>query len=110
LDSESVNGDIEMSTLGKRLIKAAKEGRAIAQGKADSETYKVFVPETIDVKSIRAKTGLTQQEFSLRFALSLPSLRDWEQGRFSPDPTARAYLTVIDRDPEAVEKALAKVA
>jgi putative transcriptional regulator len=96
-----------MSTLGKKLIKAAKEGRAIARGEADPATYKVFVPATIDVKAIRAKTGLTQEEFSMRYAINLASLRDWEQGRFSPDATARAYLTVIDRNREAVEKALA---
>jgi putative transcriptional regulator len=95
-----------MGTLGKRLIKAAKEGRAIARGEADPATYKTFVPAKIDVKAIRAKTGLTQEEFSVRYAISIASLRDWEQGRFSPDPTARAYLTVIDREPEAVEKAL----
>jgi putative transcriptional regulator len=97
-----------MSTFGKRLIKAAKEGRAIARGEADPATYKVFVPATIDVKAIRAKTGLTQEEFSMRYAINLASLRDWEQGRFSPDATARAYLTVIDRNREAVEKALAR--
>ena len=33
----------------------------------------------------------------------LASLRDWEQRRFSPDPTARTYLTIIDRDRETVE-------
>ncbi|MCA6112507.1 helix-turn-helix domain-containing protein [Bradyrhizobium cenepequi] len=95
-----------MSTLGKRLIKSAQEGRAIAHGEADTTTYKVFVPAKIDVKAIRRKVGLTQEEFSMRYGISVASLRDWEQGRFSPDPTARAYLTVIDRDREAVEKAL----
>jgi putative transcriptional regulator len=45
----------------------------------------------------------------MKYGLSIASLRDWEQGRFSPDPTARAYLTIIDRAPEAVEKALTKV-
>jgi putative transcriptional regulator len=97
-----------MSKLGKRLIQSAKEGRAIARGDADASTYKVFVPATIDVKAIRSRRGLTQEEFCMRYALSVASLRDWEQGRFSPDPTARAYLTIIDRAPEAVEKALAK--
>jgi putative transcriptional regulator len=97
-----------MSTLGKRLIKAAKEGRAITHGEADPATYKVFVPAKIDVKAIRKKTGLTQEEFSIRYAINLASLRDWEQGRFSPDPTARAYLTIIDRDRAAVEKALTR--
>jgi putative transcriptional regulator len=49
-----------MSTLGKRLIKAAKEGRAIARSEADPAIYKTFVPSKIDLKAIRAKTGLTQ--------------------------------------------------
>jgi putative transcriptional regulator len=68
------------------------------------------MPPEIDVKAIRARRGLTQEEFSLRYAISLASLRDWEQGRYSPDPTARAYLTIIDRNPEAVEKALTQAA
>ena len=95
-----------MRSLGKRLIKSAKEARAIARGEADESTYKVFVPAKIDIRKIRAKLGLTQEEFSLRFALSLPSIRDWEQGRYAPDPATRAYLTVIDRNHEAVEEAL----
>jgi hypothetical protein len=50
-----------MSTLGKKLIEAAKEGRAIARGEADPATYKTPVPAKIDVKAIRAKTGLTRK-------------------------------------------------
>lgn len=96
-----------MGKLGKRLIQAAREGRAIARGEADAATYETFVPAEIDVKAIRTRRGLTQEEFCLRYALSLASLRDWEQRRYFPDPTARAYLTIIDRAPEAVEKALA---
>jgi len=97
-----------MSNLGKRLIKSAKEGRAIARGEADASTYKVFVPAKVDVKKIRVNLGLTQEEFCMRYFLSLPSVRDWEQGRYSPDPAVRAYLTVIARDHEAVEAALKK--
>jgi putative transcriptional regulator len=43
-----------MSNLGKRLIKSAKEARAIARGETDASTYKIFVPAKIDVKAIRA--------------------------------------------------------
>ena len=99
-----------MSSLGKRLIKSAKEARAIARGEADASTYKVFVPAKIDVKAIRTRRGLTQEEFCLKYGLCIASLRDWEQGRFSPDPTVRAYLTIIDRNPEAVEEALTRAA
>jgi putative transcriptional regulator len=97
-----------MSSLGKRLIKSAKEGRTIARGDLDPTAYEVFVPAKVDVKAIRARSGLTQEEFCRRYGLSVASLRDWEQGRFGPDQTARAYLTIIDRAPDAVEKALAE--
>jgi putative transcriptional regulator len=99
-------GEMKMSGLGKRLIKSAKQARAIAKDEADPDTYKVFVPQKIDVKEIRARLGMTQEQFSVRYALSLSSVRDWEQGRYAPDPAVRAYLTVIDHNPEAVEEAL----
>jgi putative transcriptional regulator len=64
----------QLGNLGKRLIKSAKEGRAIARGEADASTYKVFVPATIDVKAIRTRRGLTQEEFCIKYALSVASL------------------------------------
>ncbi|MBZ5672605.1 MAG: hypothetical protein LAO04_23135 [Acidobacteriia bacterium] len=45
-------------------------------------------------------------EFSPRFTVSARLLQEWEQGRRRPESAVRAYLTVIDRNPEAVEKAL----
>jgi putative transcriptional regulator len=62
---------------------------------------------TLQVKLIRRALGLTQEEFAGRFHIPLGTLRDWEQGAAVPDQSARAYLTVIARDPEAVRKALA---
>jgi putative transcriptional regulator len=57
-------------------------------------------------KIIRQALGLTQEEFSARFKIPLGTLRDWEQGAAEPDACARAYLTVIARDPAAVAAAL----
>ena len=57
-------------------------------------------------KIIRRALGLTQQEFAVRFRIPVGTLRDWEQGAAEPDQAARAYLTVIARDPDAVAKAL----
>lgn len=95
-----------MSKLGKKLIAAAKEGVAIARGEADPKTYKVSVPKSVDVKAVRKRLRLTQEEFAVRYNLTIARVRDWEQGRSEPDSAARAYLTVIDRDPEAVRRAL----
>ena len=95
-----------MSKLGKKLIAAAREGVAIARGKADPATYRVHVPAGIDVKAMRRKMGMTQESFALRYGLTLSRLRDWEQGRSAPDGAVRAYLKVIEKEPEAVERAL----
>jgi len=57
-------------------------------------------------KIIRRALGLSQEDFAARYHIPIGTLRDWEQGRAEPDQAARAYLTVIAREPEAVRKAL----
>ncbi|HXW15628.1 MAG TPA: helix-turn-helix domain-containing protein [Terriglobia bacterium] len=61
------------------------------------------------VKTLRRALALTQEEFAARYHIPLGTLRDWEQGRSEPDLPAKAYLTVIARDPEGVERALQPV-
>jgi putative transcriptional regulator len=61
---------------------------------------------TPQVKIIRRALGISQEDFAARYHIPIGTLRDWEQGRVAPDQAARAYLTVIARDPEAVRKAL----
>jgi putative transcriptional regulator len=99
---------MEMSKLGKKLIAAAHEGIAIARGEADPASYRVHVPAEIDVRAMRTKLGMTQERFALRYGLTLARVRDWEQGRSTPDGAIRAYLKVIQKEPEAVERALAR--
>lgn len=95
-----------MSKLGKRLIAAAKEARVIARGEADPATYNVYVPDQIDVKALRKEMHLSQEQFAHRFGFNPARIRDWEQGRSSPDGAIRAYLLVIMRERQAVERAL----
>ena len=59
-----------MSKMGKRLLAAAKEARAIARGEADPKTYRVHVPAKIDVQKIRKKLRLSQTEFASRFGIA----------------------------------------
>lgn len=63
------------------------------------------VPRT---KTLRRALSLTQEEFAAMYHIPLGTLRDWEQGRCEPDQPARAYLTVIARDPEGVRRALGR--
>ncbi len=94
-----------MTEAGKRLINAAREARAIAQGNADPCTYQIHVPADIDVRAIRKSLGLTQAEFGARFGFGA-RVRDWEQKRKCPDAATRAFLMVIAKEPEAVARAL----
>ena len=57
-------------------------------------------------KIIRRALGLSQEDFAARYHIPIGTLRDWEQGRVEPDQAARADLTVIARNPEAVRKVL----
>ncbi|NJO37163.1 MAG: transcriptional regulator [Rhizobiales bacterium] len=62
---------------------------------------------TPQAKVIRRALNMTQEEFAAQFQIAIGTLRDWEQNRYEPDGAAKAYLTVIAREPEAVRRALA---
>jgi putative transcriptional regulator len=57
-------------------------------------------------KAIRQHLGMNQEQFARQFQIAVGTLRDWEQGIHLPDSAAIAYLRVIERDPEAVLRAL----
>lgn len=95
-----------MSTLGKRLIKSAKNARKIARGEANPASYKVHIPETLDVQKIRKTLALSQEAFALRFGIPIATLREWEQKRRKPEVAARILLKVIEKNPDAVTDAL----
>jgi putative transcriptional regulator len=63
-----------------------------------------------NVKRLREKLALTQEEFASTYRIPVGTLRDWEQCRKNPDATARAYLTVIARNPEMVAEWLKRAA
>lgn len=95
-----------MSKLGESIIRGAKEALAFAQGEADQKLYQVHIPQTIDVKRIRKKIGLSQKRFAESYGFSLRTVQEWEQGRMVPSGAARTFLVVLDREPEAVSRAL----
>ena len=80
---------------------------AIANGTADESAYNIHIPARVDVKAIRVRSKLSQTEFAKRYGFSLGRVRDWEQGRSNIDAASRVLLTIIDKEPEAVERALA---
>jgi putative transcriptional regulator len=60
----------------------------------------------VNVKRLRERLGLTQEEFAKTYWIPLGTLRDWEQPRKNADRTAQAYLKVIEKDPAVVAESL----
>jgi putative transcriptional regulator len=79
---------------------------AIAHAKGKKGKAKGHRMEPIDVKSIREKTGMSQQRFCATFGISVGTLRHWEQGLRAPRGAARVLLRVVDHNPKAVIKAI----
>ncbi len=62
--------------------------------------------EPADVKSIRQKFGMTQQQFADFLMISVRTLQKWEQGERDPDGASHTLLRVMEKEPEAVKRAL----
>lgn len=71
-----------------------------------TETDLKRMKRTPQAKIIRRALELTQEEFAARYHIPLGTLRDWEQGRAKPDQPTQAYLTLIARDPDHVDRLL----
>ena len=95
-----------MNEIAHSIRRGLKEAMDYAEGKANESAYRIHVPEKIDVKAIRTGLDMTQEEFAGRFGFSVNTLRHWEQGSRQPEGPTRAYLLVIERAPQAVQKAL----
>ena len=92
--------------LGERLLDSMKELQAHLRGEIQLRETVYHVPPETDVRALRETLGLSQTDFAALFGFNVRSLQDWEQGRRRPEIPIRAYLAVIQRDPQAVIRAL----
>jgi putative transcriptional regulator len=82
------------------LMESVREGGRILRGEiAPSRT---FVMDKLDIKHIREGYKLSQSQFASLLGISLSTLRNWEQGRRSPEGPARVLLQIVAKHPEAV--------
>lgn len=86
---------------------AAGLNDAIAFAGGDSARARVSKP--VDIKAIRESRALSQRDFSEKYRLPVGTVRDWEQHRREPDTGSKVYLSMIEADPDAVERILSKV-
>ena len=80
------------------------EALAFARGEAGA--VRLHDNPGIDVRSVRDKTGLTDQEFADRFGFDVDDIRRWEAGLARPLHGLQAYLLLISDNPAHVTDVL----
>ena len=61
------------------------------------------------IRQLRNRLGMSQHEFADAFGIPATSIRQYEIGRYMPPPAVRAYLKVIDAEPEIARRAVATI-
>ena len=89
---------------GRRLVESMREAAAFMDGDESAGRVLFPKPPLIDVAAVRAKTGLSQNEFARKFMLAPGTLRNWEQGLRQPEGATRLLLAVIDKAPDVVSR------
>jgi putative transcriptional regulator len=96
--------EVNMNNAFDSIKQGLDEALAFSQGQQKKAVVHEFSP--LDVKNIRAKVGMTQNEFASAFGISVSTLRHWERGDRKPHGPARVLLHVVAKEPKAVLKAL----
>jgi putative transcriptional regulator len=94
-------------SVGSEIVEALQNAVAYAKGdQSKGRPRQILVLPPVDVKQVRRKLGLSQSAFAETFGINAATLRNWEQGRRQPEGPARVLLTIIDREPAAVQRVL----
>lgn len=93
-----------MSNAFNSIKQGLEEAFEFSKGKTSKAVVHKFSP--VDVKNIRAKVGMSQNEFASAFGISVSTLRHWERGDRTPHGPALVLLNVVSKEPKAVLKAL----
>ena len=90
-----------MNTIGDDLIQSLNEALAHAKGEGPAIVHEPVVP-----REVRRQAKLTQAQTAPLMGMNLSGYRKWEQGaRRVSGPTA-TLLRIMQREPEAVRRAL----
>jgi putative transcriptional regulator len=95
--------------MNKDAFESMKRGLEDARAFIAGDTSRGRVAAGPDVKAIRERTRLSQAKFADALHISVATVRDWEQHRRMPDRPARALLGMVEAEPEAALRILAKV-
>jgi putative transcriptional regulator len=90
-----------MSTFGEHLVRSLEEALAHSRGEGLAVLHPCVVP-----RRIREKADITQAQMAPLMGMSVSGYREWEQGRRRVSGPVATLLHVMEREPEAVRRAL----
>jgi len=94
--------------IGNEIIEGLEEALAWKQGKITLPVINVPDDFGARIRAMRKAMGIkSRKAFEEAFGVPAKTLQNWEQGRSMPDQTARAFLRVIEADPDIVRRAVA---
>lgn len=98
-----------MRKIADEILEGLQQGLAVARGDAVSgiRVHRVDTTE-VDPRTVRTRLHLTQAQMAEYLGTSTSGYRKWEQGHRAPGGAARTLLRVMEREPEAVLRALAQ--
>lgn len=115
-----IRADLDLGKVDWARLDRTTDSNIDAQIASDEETAPIFTdrelakarhvvpsPSAEDVRSLRRRLGLSQEQFARRYGFSVETLRNYEQGHRRPTGPARTLLRVIASEPDAVTRALA---
>jgi putative transcriptional regulator len=113
--------DLDLSKVDWKRVAATTDEEIDEQIASDPDAPPVFTdvelararrvvppPAPDDVRAIRQRLGLSQEQFAARYGFSVETIRNYEQGHRKPQGPARVLLKVIATEPDAVTRALAR--
>ena len=90
-----------MNTFGEDLLQSLNEALAHAKGEGPAVLHAPITP-----REVREQVKLTQAQMAPLMGMSLSGYRKWEQGARRVSGPAATLLRVIQKEPEAVRRAL----
>ncbi len=90
-----------MTAFGNDLIQSLEEAIAHAKGEGPAIVHTPATP-----REVRLQAKLTQAQMAPLMGMSLSGYRKWEQGARGVNGPAAMLLRIIQKEPEAVRRAL----
>jgi putative transcriptional regulator len=90
----------------EKIMDGLNDAIAFAEGDSTRGVILKVEVRNVDISALRRRLGLSQSRFAAIFGFSPKTVRNWEQGIRQPEGPAKVLLRVIEREPEAVLRAL----